>query len=111
MDYDALIRNLTCTFGFNQRHLLSNPKYLPCCGKTVCNKCILNSCSEYGNVFKCAICKEPSKIKVKDDECMLESNEQAQSDLDRYTIDINHYLLRRLDGSINNVTGNKIFKL
>lgn len=105
MDYDGLIKSLTCKYGFNNCHLLTSPKYLPCCDNTVCNNCILNSCNEYGNVFKCAICKESTRIKIKENECMLESNEQAQNDLDKYTIDINHYLIRRLDSSVYNVTG------
>ncbi len=105
MNYDSLIETLICRFGRNSSHLLSNPKYLPCCHNTVCDQCILKACGEYSSVFKCAICKEHIKISIKNEECVLEPNMQAQQDLEKYTIDINHYLLRKLDSSINRVDG------
>jgi len=56
-------------------------------------------------VFKCAICKESSKINIRDEECVLEPNMQAKQDLDKYTIDVNHYLIRKLDNSFGRVQG------
>jgi hypothetical protein len=108
MNYDALIENLTCSFD-KISHLYFNPKYLPCCHKTVCDRCIVKACGEVGNVFKCSFCKETSRIKIIKDECDLEPNLQVQADLDRYMIDINHHLLRKLESSVNNVQGNLPF--
>ena len=105
MDYDSLIETLTCKYERNNDHLLCNPKYLPCCHNTVCDRCIIKACGEYSNVFKCALCKEHSKISIQNSECVLKSNTQVEKDLDRYTIDINHYLLRKLDCTLSRVEG------
>lgn len=105
MDYEALIKRLTCKFGRNSSHLLYNPKILPCCNSTLCDQCIRKACGQHDNCFTCSICNESNKIRFKDDECLLESNKSVQKDLDKYTIDINHYLLRKLDCSINRVEG------
>lgn len=106
MNYDALIDKLICSFD-KVPHLLVNPKYLPCCHQTVCDRCIIKSCGELGNhVFKCPLCKETSRIRIIKEECEdLELNMQVQADLERYTIDINHHLLRKLESTVNNVQG------
>lgn len=103
MNYDLLVDNLACKLEAECYHLINNPKYLPCCGQTVCDSCIIKASRGGGNVFKCALCRNTSKIRIINDECALEPNMKVQAELDRYTIDINHYLLRKLDTTIDRV--------
>ena len=56
-------------------------------------------------MFNCGLCKQATKIKLDDNECLLDSNTQVENDLAHYSADMNHYLLKKLGYSIKNVEG------
>ena len=101
------------------RHFLENPKILPCCRQIACNKCVIkhartssgsrkisssSSSSEYETcLFNCPFCNNKFKFSISNNECDLESDEMASREYDRNLIEINHYLVKKLDGSMKNI--------
>ncbi len=119
MNYESLIDELTCKLG-STVHLLHKPKNLPCCSQIACNNCIVDQCLIEENglkaIFYCKLCNESSKIRmipsentIGNRECDLEVNVPALTALEKYTIDLNHYMTMKLNTSIKNVEGKKIF--
>lgn len=115
MNYEHLIEALTCPlsigskkFAFH-RHFLEQPKILPCCNLTVCNKCIVRHLASKRNCadfyFKCPFCEIVSRIKVINEECDLDVNIMAANQLERNFTDINHYLLKKLENNVKNIEG------
>lgn len=116
MNFENLIEALSCPLSIGSkkhaynRHFFDDPKILPCCNRTVCNKCVLRhlaskrSCSDFH--FKCPFCEVISRIKVKDEDCDLDVNIMAANQLERNLIDINHYLLKKLENNVKNIEGN-----
>lgn len=119
MNWESLIDALTCQLDISnklnyhkEKHLVNNPMILPCCSRIACNDCIIHvlsngkKCSNPPNhyYYECFLCNKQSKIGISsDNECMLERNQDASRALDGNLIELNHYMLKKLDGSIKNL--------
>ena len=112
----------------SKRHFFENPKILPCCRQTACNKCIVKLSRSSPTVsrkpcgsnyavetcdFNCPFCGNKFKfdLNLTTNETDLEANAAATNDYDRSLIDINHYLVKKLDSSLKNIEGNLQFCL
>lgn len=126
MNFETLIEALTCPLNnvekstetgstklfTNTKHFLDIPKYLPCCHRTACNKCIIKylsarriSTANTDYIYNCPLCKITSRISLSGDECKLEDDELAKIELERNLNDINHYLVKKLETSMKNIEG------
>jgi DNA-binding beta-propeller fold protein YncE len=114
MNLDSMIEALTCQLDISAKtHLFSYPKKLPCCNRIGCNDCFVkllqNNCKKSSSApnhfyFDCSLCEKRTKIGIKnDDEVMLEIDEEAERALDSNLIEINHYIIKKLDGSIKHL--------
>jgi hypothetical protein len=104
-----------------RKHFLDNPKIFPCCRQTACQKCILRHSKTTANskkassgsydlevcIFNCPFCGSKFKfnLNVHTNESDLETNEQAMNEYERNLIDINHYLVKKLEVSVKNIEG------
>lgn len=115
-----------------RRHFLDDPKILPCCRQTACNKCVIkyaqnhpgpsssasltsgggirkaastNSYDIESHIFYCPFCSNKFKFNVNTttNQCDLESNESVSKEYDRNLIEINHYLVKKLENSMKNI--------
>lgn len=121
MNYDTLIDALTCplsNIGAPNRHFFENPRYLPCCHRTACNKCIIkylsarkSSSSMNDYILSCPICKITSRVSLSGEECLLDADNLARIELEKNLIEINHYLIKKLELSVKNIEGQFLFDL
>jgi hypothetical protein len=104
-----------------RKHFLENPKIFPCCRQTACNKCIVKhskttpssrrtSGSSYDLevcIFDCPFCGSKFKfnLNIHTNESDLETNEKAIDEYERNLIEINHYLVKKLEISVKNIEG------
>jgi hypothetical protein len=118
---EPLIDSLACDLSTNGtkdgflggRHFLDNPKYLPCCNRKACNKCVLKCLTKRRLTgqhhpeifFNCPWCKKSSKLTMNGDECNLESDDYARDEYEKNLVDINHYLIKKLETNMKNVEG------
>ncbi|RNA10283.1 hypothetical protein BpHYR1_054027 [Brachionus plicatilis] len=113
MNFENLIDALTCPLSIGTkkhaytRHFFEDPKIFPCCNRTACNRCILRHLTTKRNspdfFLNCPFCELVSRVIVVGDECKLDTNIMAASQLERNLMDINHYLLKKLENSVNNI--------
>ncbi|CAF0925034.1 unnamed protein product [Brachionus calyciflorus] len=113
MNFDSLIEALTCPLSSGSsskrpyRHFYDNPKYLPCCHRTACNKCILRYLTTKRNsldyMLTCPFCDIVSRVSLVDDECKLDSDNLVSVQLEKNLIEINHYLIRKLENSVKTI--------
>lgn len=100
-------------------HLLENPKLLPCCRRRACNKCIIKCLSSSRRmsiqspfsdvIFGCPLCKKKTRVTLNTNgqECNLESDLVAQAEYEKNIVDLNHYLIRKLEVGVKNIEGKR----
>jgi DNA-binding beta-propeller fold protein YncE len=109
------------------KHFLDNPRILPCCKQAACQKCIikqsrldsakrqssgssasslLNSSNNH-DIYKfvCPFCDQKIRfeLNIHTLETSLELNESAVQQFDSSIIELNHYLVKKLDTSVKNI--------
>ena len=92
----------------SKAHFYNNAKILPCCKRSACNKCIMESStpietSDREILFNCHFCKSKTKVYVENKECRLEHDEMIENEFDKNLIEINHYLIKKTDNAMKNV--------
>jgi hypothetical protein len=110
---DSLIEKLCCfLIEKKNRHFFINPKLLPCCGQTACDKCIIQCLvvQQKTNLLICPFCNASSGIELINDErgnieCKLKPNHDASRALEKNLIDINNFLINKMESAIKQTEG------
>ena len=111
---DNIIENLMCYLNERKtRHFLTNPKHLPCCNKIFCDQCILETLNTHVQpvLYHCSFCDSKTKIELNYDEqnraveCKLKPANEANKALEKHLIDINDFLINKLEISLKNTEG------
>ena len=94
-------------------HLLSEPRMLPCCGRSACRECIiaaLDSKSATINktrFFSCPLCQITSKVALNKEgtDCLLDKDAFVSSALDSRLDELSRFVVDKLDATIKSYKG------